>query len=96
MSKSYCPDQGDWLGCNAWLGHDRDDPARRVAGLNFHDRMNQPRDERSLHGQGCFFTAMLIITAASRDFWICRLERLHALQVAACETVPRYCVPMQR
>jgi ABC-type arginine transport system permease subunit len=43
-----------------------------------------------------FFAAMLVVAAASRDFWICRLERLHALQVAARETVPRPCVPTQR
>jgi ABC-type arginine transport system permease subunit len=43
-----------------------------------------------------FFAAVLVVVAASRDFWICRLERLHALQVAARETVPRPCVPMQR
>src|SRR5580692_13038362 len=41
--------------------------------------MNQPRDERSLHGQGCSFTAMLIIAVASRDFCIGRLEGWHVL-----------------
>jgi hypothetical protein len=66
------------LGCDARLRNDRDDPARRIAGLNFHDRTDQPRDERSLYGQGCFLAAMLVIAAASRDFWISRLERLHA------------------
>ena len=67
------------LGSYARLGNDRDDPARRVAGLNFHDRTDQPRDERSLQGQGCFLAAMLIVAAASRDFCVDRLKRLHAL-----------------
>jgi hypothetical protein len=67
------------LGSDARSGNDRDDPARSVAGLNFHDGADQSSDERSLNGQGCFQAAMLIIAAASRDFCICRLERLHAL-----------------
>jgi len=41
--------------------------------------MDEPRDERPFYGQRCFLAAMLIIAAASRDFWISRLERLHAL-----------------
>jgi hypothetical protein len=65
------------LGSDARLGNDRDDPARRVAGLNFHDRTDQPSDGRSLHRHGCFLAAMLIIAAASRDFWIGRIKRLH-------------------
>jgi hypothetical protein len=60
-------------------GDDRDEPAPRVAGLNFHDGTDQPRDGRSLHGDGRFLAAMLIIAATSRDFCIGRLERLHAL-----------------
>jgi hypothetical protein len=59
------------------LSNDRDGPARRVAGLNFHDRANQPRDGRSLHRHGCFLAAILITAAASRDFWIGRIKRLH-------------------
>jgi len=31
---------------------------------------------------------MLVVAAASRDFWISRLERLHTYQVALRETVP--------
>jgi hypothetical protein len=31
---------------------------------------------------------MLVIAAASRDFWIGRLERLHVDQAAGNETVP--------
>jgi hypothetical protein len=41
--------------------------------------MNESRDETPFYGQRCFLAAMLIIAAASRDFWISRLERLHAL-----------------
>jgi hypothetical protein len=47
--------------------------------LNFHDRTDQPRDQRSLHRQGCSLEAMLIIPAAPRHLSISRLERLHAL-----------------
>jgi hypothetical protein len=50
--------------------------------------MDQPRDERSLNRHGCLLTAMLVIAAASRDFWIRRLESLHIDQAAARETVP--------
>jgi hypothetical protein len=78
----------DGLSSDARLGNDRDDPARRVAELNFPDRMDQPRDERSLYHHGCLLTAMLVIAAASRDFWIRRLESLHINQAAARETVP--------
>jgi hypothetical protein len=78
----------DGLSSDAWLRNDRDDPARRVAELNFLDRMHQPRDERSLYRHGCLLAAMLVIAAASRDFWIRRLESLHINQVAARETVP--------
>jgi hypothetical protein len=78
----------DRLSSDARLGNDRDDPARRVAELNFPDRMDQPRDERSLYHHGCLLTAMLVIAAASRDFWIRRLESLHINQAAARETVP--------
>ena len=60
------------------LGKNRDDPARRVAGLNFHDRTHQPRDERPLYRQGCFLAAMLVIATAPRQFWISRFERHHA------------------
>jgi hypothetical protein len=31
---------------------------------------------------------MLVVAAASRDFWIGRLERLHVDQAAGNETVP--------
>jgi hypothetical protein len=65
------------LGCGARPGNDRDDPAPRVAGLNFHYRMNKPRDERSLYGQGCLFAAMLVIAAAYRNLWISRFEGWH-------------------
>jgi hypothetical protein len=41
--------------------------------------MDEPRDERPFYDQRCFLSAMLIIAAASRDFWISRLERLHTL-----------------
>jgi hypothetical protein len=61
------------------LSKELHDPARGVAGFNFHDRMDKPRDKRPFYGQRCFFAAMLIIAAASSDFWICRLKRLHAL-----------------
>ncbi len=71
------------------LGNDRDDPACQVAGLNFHDRMDQPGDKASLNRQGCLLVAMLVIAAASRDFWIGRLERLHIDQAAVRESVPR-------
>jgi hypothetical protein len=77
------------LGGDARLVRDRDDPARRVAELNLHDRMDQPRDERSIYRHGCLLTTMLAMAAAPRDFWISRLERLHAYQIAPCETVPR-------
>jgi hypothetical protein len=77
------------LGCDPRLSEQRQDPARRVAGFNFHDRMDKPRDERSFYGQRCLLPAMLIIAAASRDFRISRLERLHLYQVAALKTVPR-------
>ena len=60
-------------------GDDRNEPAPRVAGLNFHDGTDQPRDGRSLHVDRCFLAAMLIIAATSRDFCVGRLERLHAL-----------------
>ena len=66
------------LGCDPRLSKELHDPARRVAGFNFHDRMDEPSDERPFYGQRCFLAAMLIIAAASRDFWISRLERLHA------------------
>jgi hypothetical protein len=56
------------LGRDVRLGDDRDEPAPRVAGLNFHDGTDQSCDERSLHGHGCFLAAMLMIAAASRDF----------------------------
>lgn len=65
-------------GRDARLGEERDDPSRRAAGLNLHDRTNKRRNGRSLYGQCCLLTAMLIIAAAPRDFWISRLERLHA------------------
>jgi hypothetical protein len=71
------------------IGNDLDNPVLRDDGLNFHHRVNQPRDERSLYGQGCFVAAMLIIPTAPRDFWIRRLERLHIEQAAPRETVPR-------
>ena len=82
------------LGGDSRLGNDRNDPARRVAGLNFHDRMNQPRDERSLYGQVCLFAAMLVIAEAYRDFWISRFESWHVHQVAVCETVPGLAVAL--
>jgi hypothetical protein len=66
-----------------------DDPACRVIRLNFHDRMDHPRDEASPSRQGRLLAAMLIIAAASRDFRIDRLERLHMDQAAVRETVPR-------
>jgi hypothetical protein len=78
----------DRLSSDARLGNDRDDPARRVAGPIFHDRMDQPRDERALYRHDCLLAAMLVIAAASRDFWIRRLESLHIDQAAVRETVP--------
>jgi hypothetical protein len=36
------------LGCDALLGYDRDDPARMVARLNFHYRMDHPRDRHAI------------------------------------------------
>jgi hypothetical protein len=72
------------------LGKYRDDPPRGIAGrLNFHDRTDQPGDERSPHRQGCFLAAMLVIAAASRHFWISRLERLHVLPISASRTTSR-------
>src|ERR1700736_3441080 len=65
----------DRSGGDTRLGNDGDDPARRVAGLGFHDRTDQSRDERSLNRQGCLLATMLVVAAASRDFWIGRLER---------------------
>lgn len=50
--------------------------------------MDQPCDERSLYSHRCLLAAMLVIAAASRDFWIRRLESLHINQAAARETVP--------
>jgi hypothetical protein len=50
--------------------------------------MDQPRDERSLNRQGCLLPTMLVVAAASRDFWIGRLERLNVDQAAGNETVP--------
>jgi hypothetical protein len=50
--------------------------------------MDQPRDERSLDRQGCLLPTMLIVAAASRDFWIGRLECLHVDQTVGNETVP--------
>jgi hypothetical protein len=67
------------LGRDVRLGNDPDDPARRAAALNFHDRMNQSRDERSLYRHGRFLPAMLVIAAMSRDFWIGSFEDWHAL-----------------
>ena len=64
-------------GSDTRLVHDGDDPARRVAGLGFHDRMDQTRDQRTLYRQGCLLATMLVIAASPRDFWIGRLERLH-------------------
>ena len=85
IMKAYSP-----LASNmTWFGNDLDDPARRIAGLNFHDGMDQPRDEPSPNRQGCLLAAMLVKAAASRDIWISRLERLHIDQAAARETVPR-------
>jgi len=78
----------DRSGGDTRLGNDGDDPARRFTGLGFHDRMDQPRDKRSLNRQGCLLATMLVVAAASRDFWIGRLERLHIDQAAANETVP--------
>jgi hypothetical protein len=77
------------LGGDTRLGNDRDDPTPRVAEPNFHDRTDQSRDEPSLNRQGCFLAAMLVKAAASRDFWISRLERLHLDQAAAREMVPK-------
>jgi hypothetical protein len=77
------------LGSYTRLGNDRDDPAPGVAGPDFHDRMDRPCDEPPLNRQGCFLTAMLVVAAASRDFWISRLECLHTDQAAARETVPK-------
>jgi hypothetical protein len=76
-------------GSDARSGNDRDDPARRTAGLNFHDRTDQPGDGRSLHGHGCVLAAMLMIAAASRDFSIGRIKCLHVDQAAEGETVPQ-------
>src|SRR6202042_412909 len=50
--------------------------------------MDQPRDERSLDHQGCRLPTMLVVAAASRDFWIGGLEPMHVDQVAGNETVP--------
>ena len=78
------------LGSDAGLGNDRDDPARGVAGgPNFHDRADQPRDERSFYRQGRFLAAVLIIAATPRHLRISRREPLHADQVAVRRTVPR-------
>jgi hypothetical protein len=41
--------------------------------------MDKPGDERPFYDQRRFLPAMLIIAATSRDFWISRLERLHAV-----------------
>jgi hypothetical protein len=78
----------DRLSSDARLGNDRDDPTRRVAGPIFLDRMDKRRDERSLYRHSRLLAAMLVIAAASRDFWICRLESLHINQAAAREMVP--------
>jgi hypothetical protein len=67
------------LGSDAVLMHDCDDPARGVAGLNFHDRADPSLDERSLHRHGCLLAAMLVVPAASCQFWIRRLEGVHAV-----------------
>jgi hypothetical protein len=49
---------------------------QRVGLLDLPYRMDKPRDERPFYGQRRFLPA---IAAASRDFWVGRLERLHAL-----------------
>jgi hypothetical protein len=60
--------------------NDRDEPACGVAaGLNFHDRTNHPRDERSIDRQGCLLATVLVITTAPRHFCISRLESWHVL-----------------
>jgi hypothetical protein len=84
------------LGRDAGLIDDRDEPALRVARLNFHDGPDQSSDERSPYGQGCFSAAMLRKAAASRDFCIDRFERLHAYQEAGRETVPRQSARIDR
>ena len=78
----------DRLSSDARLCNDRDDPARRVAGPNFHHRTDKRRDERSLYRHGRLLAAMLVIATASRNFWIRRLEGLHLDQTAAREMVP--------
>jgi hypothetical protein len=41
--------------------------------------MDKPGDEHLFNSQRCFVATMLIVAAAPRDFWVGRLERLHAL-----------------
>ena len=89
ISRWLATGKADRSGSDTRLGNDGDDPPLWVAGLGFHDRMDQPRDERSLNRQGCLLATMLVVAAASRDFWIGRLERFHVDQAAGNETVPR-------
>jgi hypothetical protein len=69
----------DWSGRDAGLRNDRDDPTRRGAGPIFPHRADKPRDRRALYRQGRLFVPILGVAAASRQFWISRLERLHGI-----------------
>jgi hypothetical protein len=69
----------DWSGRDAALFGDRDNPARRRAGRIFPHRTDQSRDRQALYGQGRLFVSILGVAAASRQFWIGRLEHLHGI-----------------
>ena len=66
-----------FLGRDAALRDDRDDPARRRAGLNFLHRMHYAYNQRAVNGQRLFHSPILRKAAALRQFWIGRFERLH-------------------
>jgi hypothetical protein len=68
------------------LSKERHDPARGVAGFNFHDRMDKPRDERPFYGQRCLLAAMRQRLAT---FGLVVSNDCMLYQVAALKTVPR-------
>jgi hypothetical protein len=69
------------------LGHDRDDPARWVARLNFHYRTDHPSDWQSIQHHCRLFAPVLGAAAALGLYSISNFDSLHASPVR--NTAPR-------